>query len=123
MMPMPTEDWVRRARYLSNHDGDTATLEVSLGWGMVVGEPFTFRLLGVNSPELRDPGGPEARDFAAAWFAGGGPGKWPFVVSSVRFDKYGGRFDGFIWRARDQHSLTDDLIAAGHGQPYDGGKR
>jgi endonuclease YncB( thermonuclease family) len=119
-MPMPDDDYTRRARYLGNHDGDTATLEVRLGWGVVIGEPFTFRVLGINCPEEHDPGGPAARDFTAAWFGGGGPAKWPFVVESVKFDKFGGRFDGHIWRVRDGANLADDLIAAGHAVPWDG---
>jgi endonuclease YncB( thermonuclease family) len=119
-MPMPDDDYTRRARYLGNHDGDTISLEVRLGWGIMVGEPFTFRVLGLNCPELKAPGGPQAWEFTSRWFAGAGDEKWPFVVESVKFDKFGGRFDGHIWRVRDGANLADDLIAAGHAAPWDG---
>jgi endonuclease YncB( thermonuclease family) len=114
------DEYIRRARYVENHDGDTATLVVRLGWGVTIGEPFTFRVLGVNCPELRDPGGVAAQAFTAAWFAAGGAAKWPFVVESVIFDKYGGRFDGHIWRVGDGANLGDDLLAAGHAKRWDG---
>lgn len=123
-VPVPVDSYVRRARYLGNHDGDTLTLEVSLGWGIILGEPFTFRLLGINCPELKEPGGPQAWQFTADWIAHAdalaGAQRWPFVVESVSFDKFGGRFDGHLWRVGDGANLADDLVAAGHAKVWDG---
>jgi hypothetical protein len=59
--------YVMDAALISVHDGDTATLRLRL--------PFReayegrCRFARINCPELTAPGGPEARDFAAAWFA------------------------------------------------------
>ena len=40
-----------RACYVENHDGDTVRLDVDLGFHIVVRE--TFRLWGINAPELK----------------------------------------------------------------------
>lgn len=119
---MPDETWVRRARYSSNHDGDTVTLDIDLGFGVHFGAPATLRILGVNAPELATPAGPPARDFVAAWFAAKGAESWPFRVRTVKNapDKFGGRYDAEIWRVRDGASLSADLIAAGQAVAWSG---
>jgi endonuclease YncB( thermonuclease family) len=57
--------WSCQATIIRWVDGDTAVADLDLGWGVwrkeVKGAPSRLRLLGVNAPELRDLGGPEAK--------------------------------------------------------------
>jgi len=123
-MPMPPEDYARNAYYLSNRDGDSIRLQLALGFGVeLAGKVIALRLLGIDCPELAQPGGREAQAFAAAWFAAAPPASWPFRVQSVRWDKFGGRYLGYVWRRADGASLVDDMLAAKHGVAYNGGKR
>lgn len=120
--PMPREDWVRNARYVGNHDGDTITLLIDGGYDTFMQPKKGFRLLGDNSPELHDAGGIAARDFAAAWFAPRpGDEPWPIVVRTVenRTEKYG-RFLATIWRKSDGASLAAVMIESGHAVAWDG---
>lgn len=60
--------WDKRAEVLSVHDGDTLTLKIDQGYG----DEKTLenaRLLGVWAPELKEPGGPETRQFILDWLA------------------------------------------------------
>jgi endonuclease YncB( thermonuclease family) len=111
-----------RVEVLSVHDGDTARFRlasepVDVGFGMLVSgttEAFSCRLIGYAARELADPGGVEAREALAA-FLGNGPG---LIVESVRWDKYGGRFDGVVTTPRGPVAAL--MVAAGWGVPWDG---
>ena len=46
---------------ISNHDGDTITLNIDLGRRQYSID--SIRLIGINAPELSQPGGKEAREF------------------------------------------------------------
>lgn len=119
---MPAEDWVRNARFVANHDGDTVTLLIDGGYDTFVQPKKGFRVLGENAPELADPGGKASRDWVAAWFAPHpGDASWPFVVQTVedKTEKYG-RWLAGIWRKRDGAYLTAATIAAGQAVPWDG---
>lgn len=122
-MPIRTEDWVRRARYISNYDGDTVVLEIDVGFGWKFGKPNSLRVMGVNCPELREAGGKEAGQFTREWLSNAvlvAAIEWPLIVQSFkadRKDKYG-RYLVTIWRTIDERSLADDLIAAGHAVAY-----
>jgi endonuclease YncB( thermonuclease family) len=61
----PTEDYVRRvAEVVRVHDGDTYLFRLDQGLGDR--RECWLRLRGIDTPELSQPGGYEARDFAAA---------------------------------------------------------
>jgi hypothetical protein len=63
-------------------DGDSAVLELDTGFGGRQQEEI--RLLNVSAPEHYQPGGLEARDFAAAWFRQCSPTRrWPLHVITV----------------------------------------
>jgi hypothetical protein len=58
--------WTYRASLLEILDGDTLRLLVDTGF--YARHRIDLRLLDVSAPELRDPGGPETRDFVQAWY-------------------------------------------------------
>ena len=64
------------------HDGDTVRLELDLGFNQT--GVYPLRLKDVMAPELKQPGGPESRDFTRAWLAGQTGNRWPFVVETFR---------------------------------------
>lgn len=65
----PTINYARRvARFIRAHDGDTYLFQLDQGLGD--GRECWLRLKGLDTPELNQPGGPEARDFAHAKLAG-----------------------------------------------------
>jgi endonuclease YncB( thermonuclease family) len=114
--------YVMDAALISVHDGDTATLRLRL--------PFReayegrCRFARINCPELTAPGGPEARDFAAAWFAEAMAATlpaverdYPLLVQGRNGDNYG-RPLLEIFRKCDGHNISDDILAAGHAKPY-----
>lgn len=96
------------------HDGDTITADVDLGMHVWV-RAQSFRLLGCNARELGSPGGPEARINLAALLLAGPP----VTLTSVKPDKYGGRFGAVITLA-DGSDLAAKLIAEGWAAPWNG---
>jgi len=71
------------------------------------------RLAGVNCPELRAVGGPEAVAWVRAWLP---PGEDALLLGhDARRDPFG-RLVGRI--ARGTEDLSDTLIATEHGVPY-----
>lgn len=110
-----------RAKVLDWHDGDTAHLDIDLGWGQyVLGyNPVTgngnmsLRLLnhagrGIDAPELHTPAGDAALPTVEHLCPPG-----TFVqVWSHQWDAYKQRFDGAI-TLPDGRDLADALVAAG----------
>jgi len=95
-------------------DGDTVVLDVDLGFHVTIRE--TFRLYGVNAPEMRgeDKGaGQAAKAFVEQWFAT----KTNPVASTYKprpQDKYG-RWLVDVWDSPEAYTaLNDALVAAGH---------
>lgn len=105
----PTPAYVRLAKYVSNHDGDTVTLALDHGkfpTSKTVTEA-ELRLKGVFSPELSEPGGKEAAEFTRT-----------VLLSAARIvaQTYKGSFARTIadvWV--DGQLLADVIIEAGHG--------
>lgn len=104
------------ARCVAVHDGDTITLDVDLGFGILLsgldldGHPrLSCRVFGVNAPELNTPAGVEARFYVRSLM----PPGTRCTVLSHGWDKYGGRFDGVITLA-DGTDLAARLVATGH---------
>lgn len=95
-------------------DGDTARLDVSLGFRAWLRNE-SFRLASCNARELDEPGGKEARDHLAELL----PAGTAVVLRSVKADKYGDRFDASI-ELPDGRDLVDVLCADGWAAPWDG---
>jgi endonuclease YncB( thermonuclease family) len=72
-------------------DGDTIVLAVDLGFGTWL-RAQSFRLLGINAREKNDPGGAEARAHLIALL----PPGTALTITSVKADKYGGRYDAHV---------------------------
>jgi micrococcal nuclease len=96
-------------------DGDTVVLDVDTGFNMT--GRVDVRLLGVNTPERGQPGYAQATAFTADWIAANS-----FALECHGPDKYGGRWLGIL-RTADGRSLALELIDAGLGVRYDGGKK
>jgi len=98
-------------------DGDTIKFDIDLGFGVHIRE--TFRLLNVNTPELRSKSKTEKKEAKRAKkiaenFVGFHSAKGPFdvIIETVkdRKGKYG-RYLAYIWR--DEYNLNDILREEG----------
>lgn len=86
-------------KVLDWHDGDTAHIDLDLGFGFraaaysLTGHPLlSARIWGINAPELNTDAGRAALDFAVKTCP---PGTLVQVISHG-WDKYGGRFDASL---------------------------
>lgn len=124
-MGMPQPQYVYRAALIRIVDGDTIVIKRDCGEHIY--RDTTVRLLGVNTPEkigATAAAGRLAAHWAASWLTDSPQGEWPLIVATQldKDDKYG-RLLGTIYRLKDGACLNDDLLAAGHAVPYDGGAR
>ncbi len=94
------------ARYVRAVDGDTAGLDLDLGfyqWRL----GRTYRLARIDAPELRNEGGSAARDALAVLLSGART----ILASTARADS----FDRWIVELyADGQSVSDALVAGGH---------
>jgi endonuclease YncB( thermonuclease family) len=108
-MTEPTPAYVRRATFVSNHDGDTVVLALDHGkfpTSRAVTEA-ELRLRGVACPELSEPGGAEAAEFTRSTLAG---------AQRITVQTYRGSFArtvADVWV--DGQPLADLIVAAGMG--------
>lgn len=105
-----------RARALSNHDGDTVTLEIDVGLSTF--RRVTVRLARVNTPEMSDAGGAAAKARTAELVA-----LAPLQVTTIKdkVEKFG-RYLAEIINAEGVN-VADQLMAEGLGWTYSGGRR
>lgn len=102
------------ATVVGNHDGDTLSANVDLGFDMWMrGQPI--RLTGCNARELADAGGREARDQVKQLV----PAGTQVQLSSMKDDKYGGRYNGIVIMPGGM-SLAQVLVATGWAAAWDG---
>ncbi len=108
------------ARVLSVYDGDTVKVEAAMWPGLTW--TGSVRVEGVDTPEIRGKCEGEkrkavaARDFVRERVSG------RIALVNVKRGKYAGRVVARI-RLVDGSDLTELLIQAKHGRPYDGGRR
>lgn len=105
-----------RAIALSNYDGDTVTLQIDVGLSTY--RRVTVRLARINTPEMKEAGGPAAKARTRELVAIA-----PLEVVTIKdkTEKYG-RYLAEIINA-EGINVADQLIEEGFGKPYDGGKR
>lgn len=115
MTPVPTPNWCHPAQVVRVIDGDTMVVRLDLGrygGGDRVQVETTIRVAGLYCPELREPGGHEALNFAKVLI-----GLDDALVIQTRKpnprDPYG-RVVADIWLS-DGSSFAEDMIEAGHG--------
>jgi len=108
-------------------DGDTVDLQVDLGFHMKA--DLRFRLLGVDTPELRPRKGTEeeraeerkraqeAKAYVQEWMDERA-GEWPLLIKTQKADGFG-RWLAEIYCEDYQLSLSDQLIQVGLGEVYE----
>lgn len=109
--------YVYGARVVRVIDGDTLDTDVDLGFSAHLFQ--RIRLLGINCPEHGTPQGRAATAYTQAWITEHGP-DFTLRTELDEREKFGRVLGTLIAGAR---TLNDDLVAAGHATPYDGGRR
>lgn len=104
-----------RARIVEWHDGDTAYLDIDLGFDHLIagkdwdGHPrLACRIYGINAPELATAAGKTALAYARSV----APEGTVVQLISHGWDKYGGRFDGTI-QLPDGSDFANVMLTAG----------
>lgn len=111
-MPLAKAPYIYNATVISNHDGDTITVDLDRGYEDR--SRRSVRLLGCNARELSQPGGKEARDHLTVLLP---PGTFVIVTSS-EWDKYGGRIDALL--QAEFGDVTDRMITDGYAAAWNG---
>lgn len=104
-------DYRYRAELIKVIDGDSVWLQVDLGFRMFATIPI--RLAHINAPELRAVGGAASRDWTIEWFEKHST----FEVATAKNPEKYGRWLGVVY-AEDGSVLNDELLTAGHAEPY-----
>lgn len=109
-----------RAEVVRVIDGDTFEAAAQIWLGQAI--DIRVRIKGIDAPELHARCAEELRRAEAARLyltrrIGGGE----VVLSSVRYDKYGGRIDAVVRDA--EGNIGQAMIARGYARPYHGGRR
>lgn len=105
--------YVYRATVTKIIDGDSAALNVDLGFHVVI--RVLARLAGINARELTMPGGPEARDHLAELMPVGST----VTLDSARADKWGGRSTCRLILP-DRRSVADIMVKDGFAAAWTG---
>lgn len=102
-------------------DGDTLDVDIDLGFNVKLSGK-RLRIKGVDCPERNTIEGSNAKSFTVLWTINQMNNNKPILVSveSHKGDKYG-RILASVWS--DGQDLAQQLILAGHGVVYDGGKK
>jgi micrococcal nuclease len=95
------------------HDGDSATVQADLGWG--VWRVVTVRLSGINAIELSQPGGKEARDHLLGLMPLGSK----VTLASLGWDKYGDRTDALL-ALTDGRDVCAQMVKDGYAAVWGG---
>jgi micrococcal nuclease len=111
-----------RARVLRIVDADTLDVELDLGLDVRIRNGL--RLGHVNAPEKNTPEGKAAIVFVTQLLGAFPTTEWPLTIRTAkdRREKYGRYLADAVFLP-DGRVLHEVLIAAGHGVPYEGGKR
>lgn len=111
-----------QAKCVAVHDGDTIYFDIDTGFAHFVmshdfsGKPLmACRVYGINAPELSTLEGQAALAFAQSILKPGDICQ----VTSVKWDKYGGRFDGIITLPNGQNFATE-MLSSGNAVVYNG---
>lgn len=102
-----------RATVISNHDGDTLTLNIDLGRRCYSVD--AIRLLGINAPELSEVGGKESRDYLSRLCPEGTEIR--VQTFKNKNDKYG-RWLGVVYLPGSENLIcvNDRMVESGHAK-------
>jgi micrococcal nuclease len=101
-----------KAKVVRVVDGDTVYLEVDCGFYLKF--THSFRLYGVNAPELRDAQGPEARDWLIQELT-----NKPLLIDTYKADSFGRWLCTIFIHGEDNAvSVNQKLIDAGFAVQY-----
>ncbi len=114
------DEYIRQAEVVRVIDGDSVVLQIDAGFRMAfIGH---CRLYGIDAPELREPGGKEARAALSEMLAAMGD---RVTVKTYKPDKFG-RYLVTIYTDSVQDNaptVNQRMVMAGYAKAYDGGQR
>lgn len=96
-------------------DGDTVHLLVNLGFDVTRSD--SFRLAGINAPEIRTPEGAAAKAHLTELLA---PGLTMVTTHKDSREKYG-RYLATLWVGTT--NINEQMVTDGHAVHYSGGPR
>lgn len=99
-----------RAIVVDHYDGDTFYCDIDMGMG-IIKKKQSIRMFGINAPELKplQLGAKEALAKLKELL----PLGEVVSLSSVGYDKYGGRVDAIVTRVRDNLEVNEAMVASG----------
>lgn len=120
---MTTDTWSCPATVVRVHDGDTIIADIDLGYH--VGIRAAVRVDGLAAPELNTDAGKAARDYAQELLPTGSAIRVVSKKMLGRFEKYGRVLADISFAPPAgprtvQGSFAVAMIAAGHGEEWDG---
>lgn len=113
-MDLTGSEQTRPAEVVRVVDGDSVVCDVDLGF--YTRARASVRLVGLNARELEADGGPEARDHLAAVLPQG-THVW---LTTIKPDKFTGRWDARITVGSTGECINDSLVASGWAAAWDG---
>jgi len=100
-------------------DGDTIVVKLHLGLGVVF-EKFKIRLARINTPEMREAGGPEAKEFFQKFLKD--HSRMIVVTLKDKKDKYGRYLcEVFVAAGEEWINMSDKLVEKGLAAMYKSG--
>lgn len=111
MINVPEPYVYERVAVTKVHDGDTCTVSIDVGFGIVFRDQI-IRLARINAPELATPQGPPSRDALSSMILGA-----TVTMKTIRDKKEKfGRYLGEIWL--DGININDQMVSFGFAVPY-----
>lgn len=117
---MTPERYIYRAFVTGVYDGDSITVDIDLGFGLISQEN-KLRLVGIDTPELR--GGTDAskkaaqdaRDYVRSLILN------KEIIIKTEKDRTGkyGRYLATVYIPGEEQSLNEKLLSEGYAQPYE----
>lgn len=101
-----------KAKVIRVVDGDTVYLEVDLGFYLKA--TMSFRLVGINAPELRDAQGPAAKQGLSDLLSAA----TELVVDSYKADSFGRWLCNIYDRADMSKTINQRMIDSGFATVY-----
>ena len=109
--------YLYKAKVIDVHDGDTVTLNIDLGFGVIL-QNQKLRFAGINAPELTGANataGAASRDWLKAKLLG-----QDVIIESIkdRQEKYGRWLAKVFLPNNSEMSLNDELVKLGFAVKY-----